>query len=529
MPEEMLSSADSNEESLETVSLLQVSLEQSVKSHLEQNATSNLDQNASWNRVPRVAHQTLSLKLKEVLPQSLPIGTKPVKLPERVAGDTDLYCFSPSTTNAVTSLMLLLVIACIVCKPGYLGHVAKTRDSCPAWVMLTVVLSYISWLAGFFMFNTSYFMSGLYMGQDTIMSVDVETQQPGVFKESPYFLIKSLIKADHCVGEYCTASRVAGWSYLILSVVDPLIKLLLMIVGEVFRRRPEKVQIARNCLIAGRILSKWASAMYFFLLVWHCQFLLMDHAPVLTTRAVLDIGWVGFTLFCVTSVVSAVSIPLPHIPTPESRREKSGLSDLARLVVLLFVGLASVMYFVLILDGISTDLVKLNTEKYKQSGFDPSMDKALATSTSIVGCMSVMLSRFFTSGQVIPLVAFFVIAGLVIAMALADMSFLALAAWAMYKGHKGEFEYWISWSRITRHCAAVDVLVVGVLLANLSKALVIERGVQLLLYAEVLRYVVVYLIMENVAKHVTHDSSLSSLGTKKQGALTNDALKKNIL
>lgn len=430
-------------------------------------------------------------------------------VPARTPGDTDLYMFSATATNVVTFLLVLFVIGCIIYKPGYRGESVR-NGGCPTWVMLTLVVSYVSWLFGFFMYNTSYFMTGLFMGKEIIMSRDFQTGQAAVFKESPHLIIVNLIQAKDCIDQYCAASRFAGWFYLLLSVGDPLVKLTLMIVGEVFRRRPQKVIIARKCIIACQVLSKWASPMYYFLLIAHCQFLLMDKPPGLSTRAVLDVGWVGFTLFCVTNVVSAVSIPLPPLRSAERQPPSSGLSERSKISIMIFVSLAAGLYFFLIVFGCSYDLVTLNTESYEQfmKGFlDPRTEKAFHTSTSIVGCMNVLLYRFFTSGQLIPLVAFFIIAGLVIAMALADMCLLTFAAFYIYKGNKELFQYWIALSRITRQCSAVDVLVVGVFLANLSKSLVIEFGVYFLLYAEILRYTVVYLIMENAAQYIEDPSN----------------------
>jgi len=392
-------------------------------------------------------------------------------MPPPIQGDVALYLMPEWATNALAALMAAAPVVCFLLRRKQ--HFVPGR--CPPWVAAMLVSSYACWLLGFFVRNTSYWIAGMFFGTTQVLTRDLATKRPAVLSESPYMVIHT------------------GVCFLIIAVGDPLLKLLLMTLGTTLSGRPSTVGAARRCLLTVRVISKWASPMYLFLLALHCQLLIMNVPPVLLTHTVLDIGWAGYTIFCVTNMISAVAIPMPEERDRASRPlphwtgwTKHGFQG--------SVALAGLIYLVLLFWGLSVPTFTFQDPQIW--GMSTATKAAINREVSLLDCMAALLQRVLHSWQVITFFAFLIFLILVLVVPVVDILALVTTVHHAVNGNRQLVRWSISVSRIARHCSGVDVLIVGTYLAQVAGFLYVGAGLQLLLVAEVIRYALTYLIVE---------------------------------
>jgi hypothetical protein len=75
----------------------------------------------------------------------------------------------------------------------------------------------------------------------------------------------------------------------------------------------------------------------------------MDNGTDVTMKSSLEIGWMGYFLFCMTNIVLALSITLPELPVEKAddRRDQED-SRVSRQTVAYAVALAGCCYFCLL-------------------------------------------------------------------------------------------------------------------------------------------------------------------------------------
>mmetsp|Transcript_11133 Transcript_11133/g.20878 ORF Transcript_11133/g.20878 Transcript_11133/m.20878 type:complete len:688 (+) Transcript_11133:65-2128(+) len=404
------------------------------------------------------------------------------------------YMLSPLQTNVFTSLLIIFVIGSVSWDWSF----GTSNKSCSGWVVVMLGFSFMCFMVGFFVNSAAWLMKArMSDGSMTTLSIGCK----------------------HTEGEACTASlfhvivrvmsmgggpRMIGVLFLIFVVGDPLFKLLLLVFGEVYRYSESTVGLARRCIVFARVIAKWASPLHLFTLIYHCQLLAIEKPEVLDTSTVLDLGWVCFTVFVLTYSIATLSISIPPLPLDQRNRPQFRISNRCKMFVLLCTLAISVVYSILLLLGCMKPLFSLSLKKYEaySSQLDPKATAAMETTLSLFRCLWLMLERFLFSAQVIPFLAFAVLLGGVIIFAIADMSSMTLCAFHLQQGDNIAFSYWLNVSRVTRHCALVDVLLAGALLGYASSFLNLEDGVFVLLAAELLRYLTIYFIIEAVAVHI---------------------------
>lgn len=411
-------------------------------------------------------------------------------------GDFDLYLLSPLQTNLIVAILFVFVIGNF-----YYGWSAGNKDkqSCPAWVVLMLVVSYLCFAVGFFVNNTAWFMTArMKNGIMTVLTFDFQTFERKAMSENPYNIIQTVIG-------YGGYRAIAGWGFLILVVGDPLLKLVLVVLTEVYRYSESTVGFARKCIIFVVVTAKWSACLHLFILTFHCQFLAMDVGQVdLETSTVLDIGWACFTLFVITNVISALSISIPPLSLQQKERSIDGISDRYKVLLLVITLTYAAAYFRLLGFGCAKPMFSLDLKKYATllEELTPKAREALGKSMTLVNCMWWLLNRFLHSGQLIPLLAFLVVFIFVILLPLADMSVMTLCAFHAYQGDNATFSYWLNVSRLTRHSAMADVLILGALLSHLGNYLSLETAVPAIVAAELIRYFTVYFLIEGVAMYI---------------------------
>jgi len=419
-------------------------------------------------------------------------------------GDFELYLLPPTTTNVLTAILFLFVIGNF--SYGW-SRPASEKKSCPAWVVLMLVVSYLCFTVGFFVQNTAWFMTGrMKNGIMTVLTIDFETFEAKASAESPYHVIQTVMGMGGL-------PRMAGWLFLILVVGDPLVKLLLVVLAEMYRYSEATVVFARNCIIFVRVTAKWSAPLHFFILTFHCQFLQMNDPPMMETNSVLDLGWACFTLFVLTNVISALSISVPPLTLEKKEHSVRGISERYKNLLLLGTVTCAAVYLVLLALGCVMPLFSLNLSKYSKflEELSNTANAALAKKANLIGCLWVMLHRFLTSGQLIPLLGFVVLLVGVMLFSIADISAMTLCAFHAHEGNNAAFSYWLNVSRVTRHSALVDVLLAGALLSYLGSFLNLESAVPVLLAAEVVRYFIVYFLIEGVAEYIELPDAQPSL------------------
>merc|ERR1719265_1614590 len=114
---------------------------------------------------------------------------------------------------------------------------------------------------------------------------------PGALTESMWSLITVLIDTGGYIGAILV---------VVYAMVIPVLKLVLLLVGECWRssKNAANVQTARTCILVVQFISKWASPDIFAYILLAHLFRGLNHPPILKAQAVLDIGFLAFSLFC---------------------------------------------------------------------------------------------------------------------------------------------------------------------------------------------------------------------------------------
>jgi len=192
--------------------------------------------------------------------------------------------------------------------------------------------------------------------------------------------------------------RTGSWLGAVLvvwyAVVVPIAKLLLLLVGETFRRseNPARVLLARRCIRFVQVISKWASPDLFAYIVLLYIFRSLEDPkpPTIETSGHLDVGFVCFGLFCLVSTFSSLFIhPVQEIKQIEERETPAELANaeeleqplkragdwrLVAVAGLLTIGFGVLLAYGLQLPCLSLSLSAEGLKKNLNTGIPPSME-----------------------------------------------------------------------------------------------------------------------------------------------------------
>jgi len=279
----------------------------------------------------------------------------------------------------------------------------------------------------------------------------------------------------------------------------------------------------------------------------------MDHPPHMLSKAKLDEGFQGFTVFCLCSTFSTLAI---HRPKPGKREQQASAPASTPLLLscggdrgaLLIVSLLGIAFAVLLLVGMSTPCMDLRVDTdvlmepkgpvpksmawmLEKAIDDLNLRRSLHGEVSMWQCIAA-LAQWSSTGEAACILAFVLLA--VFAVALSVMDMLVLTATTLTLGVPKSSSA-MAVSHVLKHLSMLDVFCMGVYVVCLAGQayraqgfdLSLRNGIFPLIGAECLHYITFYLVSD--AAHAFQDSddaaSKASLAilTHQHVALTNEA------
>jgi len=132
-----------------------------------------------------------------------------------------------------------------------------------------------------------------------------DNMKPGPWVESTRTFIKLL---------WHTGSHTGACLIGIYAFGVPALKLILIVVGEVYRcsENKERVRLSRRCLLVMRVISKWAAPdMMLIILLYHLVRQL-SHLPI-ECLASFDAGFTCYSVFIITCAITSHEYPIPEV------------------------------------------------------------------------------------------------------------------------------------------------------------------------------------------------------------------------
>lgn len=307
------------------------------------------------------------------------------------------------------------------------------------------------------------------------------------------------------------------------AIVVPALKLLLLLLGEAWRKDPDPSRVAwsRRCISFVQVISKWACPdMFAYVLM---MYLIRTLPAPIESSATADVGFPCFAVFCICSTVSTMAVPVPERPL--SKAEQNGRpSTLLRWLggergVALAVGFLAVAFAALFVLGACTPCLAMH---WDDAGVDSQpipwlgklsikaldLGSIVNSEVTIVDCMRAMTRWLLHEGEWTDIVAWVVLGLFAMGCSALDMIALASVAYGLWREPKGETggSWAIAGARVLKHLEMLDVLVTGILLTTISLEalqdsvlqLSLREGVYFLLAAELVHYAAFFLISEAV-------------------------------
>jgi len=421
---------------------------------------------------------------------------------------------------------MLLVLFCIVAAASAAGHLLDVQF-CPAdlkarghprgWVIGMLVVSYGMLIPAIqsTLFSFNIFMT-LKMGSMGSIGYNV-TRRP--VTESMTSVIGLLLKTGGRTGAFCV---------ILYAMVLPAVKVVLLVLGELWRNseNPTFQRVASTCILLVQVTSKWATPDLFAYILLLFLFRHLNHPPLVDSKAVLDIGFCCFGVFCLCSTFSTLAIHRPAVAKaeegPAARYTAVGqgarpalLTSLGREGALLVVAILEVIFVILLLTGLLTPCMGLHLDTailMKPKGPVPKsmawvvkdavdalgLRPMLRAEVSLWHCLSA-LAGYIAEGEAACIMAFIMLAVFAVSLTLADMVMLALATFSF--GNSGPNAA-MAVSRVLKHISMLDVFCMGVFVVCLAGQayssvgfnLGLRRGLVPLVMAEAVHYITYHLV-----------------------------------
>lgn len=294
-----------------------------------------------------------------------------------------------------------------------------------------------------------------------------------------------------------------GVIFATFAVGDPILKLVLIILANFWRYKESTVRRARSCLLIVRVITKWASPVFFVAILMHSAVLSMDTGSLVGAKGVLDIGWVGYMLFCITNIVSATSIGLPQVSDDSPRRNSWAVALFGRggSTYLVVIAALCYLYFLgvaLFSNSFSFALNYAAGADALKSIADPEAYMVLTgKSMSIWGCLAMLAHRAATTWQVTPFLASVVLLIFVGILPVVDICALTSVSLYTHSQDLQKARRALRISRVVRHALMTDVVTITLLLMGNTGMLILHSGVHSMLMAECLRYSITYGVVES--------------------------------
>jgi len=293
----------------------------------------------------------------------------------------------------------------------------------------------------------------------------------------------------------------------------------LLILGHVWQRGGgRRAQVAKRCIGAVQVVSKWASPDMFAYILMLCLFRKLSKPPQLLSDMHLGLGFTCFGIFCVGSTVS--SLGLRAAERPAEGRKLTSPTDVPRLhgwALAVVLGVLASSFAVLLIIGLASpcmelrlDMQLLYSKKPKLAAFADIVEQLglqdLMHAEVSVWSTLVDLGGFALEGETNSLIAFLMYGLFVVLAPLLDMLTLLFAAYSMCAGTEGGryARGAMAASRVLRKVSMLDVSLMGTVVIVLSLANMKQNGVILslnlgalaLLGAEVCHYLTSWVVRQ---------------------------------
>jgi hypothetical protein len=337
-----------------------------------------------------------------------------------------------------------------------------------------------------------------------------------------------------------TGGTVGALLVILYAMVVPLLKILLLAVGEFWRgsEQPRLRRASSACIFLVQLTSKWASPDMFayILLLVLCRHL--DHPPLIQSAASLDVGFSCFCLFCLCSTFSTLSIERPNAEPRGlqlANSDEDGVASLAlevaKIPQLVFlqrglkkrllpvVSVLTAAFFALFFCGLLTPCMSVHIDTsvlVEPKGpvprnLDWMLDEALDSldltplmhaDVSLLECMS-RLMGWISKGEITSLVAFLMLAVFTVSITVVDMLLLWAATFVSAQPGPNKA---LAASHVLKHISMLDVFCMGVVVVCMAGHAYRDQGVNLdlargmlpLIGAECVHYAVFHIVSNAV-------------------------------
>eukprot|EP00928_Gymnodinium_smaydae_P004053 TRINITY_DN11418_c0_g2_i1.p1 TRINITY_DN11418_c0_g2~~TRINITY_DN11418_c0_g2_i1.p1 ORF type:complete len:583 (-),score=134.76 TRINITY_DN11418_c0_g2_i1:380-2128(-) len=221
--------------------------------------------------------------------------------------------------HAILGLLTAAIVAGLVLEEGSLR---KGKGRPKLWLVGMISASYVLLFPGIFSVLVSY-------------NVFVELHFNLLFVpfDVAYNMTEEAI-TETMAGLIAALYRTGGWlgAALVITyaIILPLLKIVLLLVGERWRfsEIPQQRLRARRAILFVQAVSKWASPdMFAYIMI---EYLLrnLGHPPEVQSKAALDVGFICFSIFCISSTFSSLAITPPAAPAVVERKPPKWLQSL---------------------------------------------------------------------------------------------------------------------------------------------------------------------------------------------------------
>lgn len=375
----------------------------------------------------------------------------------------------------ILAVSLILVVVAALCHDRR-QNITEIKRSRPAtWVLALLICSYLLLIPALFatLFNM------------TIGAVDALVLEHAS---------DSTIEFIYLLGD--TGSWLGAVMVAIFALVVPLVKIVLLVLGEFWRcsKDPRRIQVARMCIRFVQIISKWAcpdiiAYIFLFYLVRHLN------RPPINGLFSLDVGFTCYTLFCWGSTISSLGVHLPALneEMKAASKEPWPLRVLGRkgtAVAMFVIQLVFVVCFVLgqywSCLGLRLDQNILANNGLPQWQIDVMVNLHVAehakADVTIFQCIDMLLKTQAESFDANAILSIIMLAVFVLGLTLLDMLVLSVASFQILSSPENSEDNRCNLITLTKHLkklAMLDVLILGIVVVVLSGSVYKKQGLVL--------------------------------------------------
>lgn len=311
---------------------------------------------------------------------------------------------------------------------------------------------------------------------------------------------------------------VVGFAFVL-----PIVKLILLVVGGVLRHSSDEKKKAwsRQSILFVQRISKWASPDMFAYILLSYLIRGLNHPPILNGNFDLDIGFSCFATFCVASTISSLGV---RMPSQEDLGKEAPMAPwgFTPMPVLIVTCVLCILFAVAMAFGLSLPCMSLRLDMqllYESGQISEDLrpiiemlhvQELAANDVSLMDCIQKlwqwippdMSDEDNPKGwEVNSAIAFVLLSVLVVAFTIISMCVLLVIAVLLQVKATKQTKL-LELAHVFRKLSMLDVLIAGVVVIVLAGriyeksgvVLKIQSGLFYLLAAEIIHYIVYYMV-----------------------------------